>query len=74
METKDAADFIKDDGDSFAFFQKLEYKSNGNGKMSTSILAFRPDEQLQFMAGFNYRDSDLVQDAMAMISTAPKVS
>lgn len=62
METKDAADFIEDDQDSFAFFQKLEYKSNGKGKLSTSVLAFRPNEQLDFMAGFNYRDSELVQD------------
>lgn len=41
METKDASDFIKDPDDTFSFFQKLEYKTNGSGKSSTSVMAFR---------------------------------
>ena len=48
-ETKDAADFIKEDGDPFAFFQKLEYKTNGGLWSSTSVVAFRPSEDLDFM-------------------------
>jgi hemoglobin/transferrin/lactoferrin receptor protein len=53
--TKDASDFLKD-GDTFAFRQKLGYESNGNGVLTTSILAWAPDEKLDVIAFFGYRD------------------
>lgn len=55
METKDAADFLEGE-DTFAFRQKLGYESNPDTLLSTSILAFRPDEQLDLLAALTYRD------------------
>jgi hemoglobin/transferrin/lactoferrin receptor protein len=53
--TKDASDFLKD-GDTFAFRQKLGYESNGDGVLTTSILAWAPDAKLDVIAFFGYRD------------------
>jgi hemoglobin/transferrin/lactoferrin receptor protein len=52
--TKDAADFL-DDGDTFALRQKLAYESNGDGALSSTILAWAPDDKLDVLAFYGYR-------------------
>lgn len=52
--TKDASDFLEE-GDSFAFRQKFAYESNGEGGLTTSILAFRPTEKLEVLGLLGYR-------------------
>lgn len=56
-ETKDAADFLED-GDTFAFRQKLAFKSNSNERMSTSILAWAPTDRLDVIGFYGYREAD----------------
>ncbi|WP_380058806.1 TonB-dependent receptor domain-containing protein (plasmid) [Falsihalocynthiibacter sp. SS001] len=55
-ETKDAADFLID-GDTFAFRQKFGYESNGDGFLTTSILAWAPDDKLDVIAFGGYRSN-----------------
>lgn len=54
-QTKDAADFLEGD-DTFALRQKVGYESNGDGFLTTTILAFRPTEKFDFIAFAGYRD------------------
>lgn len=54
-QTKDAADFLED-GDTFALRQKVGYESNGDGFLSTTILAFAPDDKFDLIAFAGYRD------------------
>ncbi len=54
LETKDASDFLEGD-DHFAFRQKLGYETNGAGRVSTSILAFKPTDQLEVLAFLGVR-------------------
>ena len=61
LETKDASDFLKDD-DRFALRQKLEMTSNGYGGLSSTILASRPAENLEFLGAFIYRNNDDLKD------------
>lgn len=61
VQTKDATDFLVD-GDTFAFRQKLGYESNGDGVMSTSILAFAPDDRFNVLAFYGYRDVGSAKD------------
>jgi hemoglobin/transferrin/lactoferrin receptor protein len=60
--TKDAADILEGD-DTFAFRQKLAFESNGKGAVSTSILAWRPDEALDVIAFYGYRKAEDYSDA-----------
>lgn len=55
LETKDASDFLEGD-DHFAFRQKIGYESNGDGLLSTSIVAFKPTDRLEFLAFVGVRD------------------
>jgi hemoglobin/transferrin/lactoferrin receptor protein len=55
--TKDASDFLED-GDDFAIRQKLSYESNGDGFLSSSIVAWAPDEKLEVLGFFGYRAND----------------
>lgn len=55
--TKDAADFLEGD-DTFAFRQKLAYESNSNAAVSTSILAWKPDDKLDVIGFYGYRRAD----------------
>lgn len=64
--TKDAADFLQGD-DTFAFRQKLAFESNGNGAVSTSILAWRPDDRLDVLAFYGIRKSDDYEDANGVV-------
>lgn len=54
--TKDAADFLED-GDRFALRQKLGYSTNTGEFLTTTILAFAPDEHLDVIAFAGYRDA-----------------
>ena len=61
LETKDASDFLKE-GDRFALRQKLAMTSNGYGGLSSTILASRPAEDLEFLGAFIYRNNDDIKD------------
>ena len=61
LETKDASDFLLP-GDPFAFRQKLSYTDNGNGLLSSSIIAAKPDEQFELLGFFAYREQGDRQD------------
>ncbi|MEM5474900.1 TonB-dependent receptor [Pacificibacter sp. AS14] len=54
--TKDASDFLED-GDTFSIRQKLSYESNGDGFMSSSIVAWAPDDKLEVLGFYGYRSS-----------------
>ncbi|WP_375173864.1 TonB-dependent receptor domain-containing protein [Pseudooceanicola sp.] len=64
--TKDAADFLEGD-DRFAFRQKLAFESNGDGVVSTSILAWRPDDNLDLIAFYGYREAQDYEDGTGAI-------
>ncbi|MEM0934552.1 MAG: TonB-dependent receptor [Pseudomonadota bacterium] len=61
LETKDASDFLEP-GDPFAFRQKLQYTSNGDGFLSSSIIAAQPNEQVELLGFFAYREQGDRQD------------
>ncbi|MEM1374772.1 MAG: TonB-dependent receptor [Pseudomonadota bacterium] len=61
LTTKDAADFLED-GDNFAFRQKFGYESNADRFLTTSILAFKPDENSDMLLFFGRRTSDEYED------------
>ena len=66
--TKDAADFLEGD-DTFAFRQRLSYESNGDGVLSSSILAWRPDDKLDVLAFYGYREADDYEDGTGTAQT-----
>lgn len=53
-ETKDASDFLSD-GDTFALRQKFSFESNGDGMLSSTILAFAPSERFDVLAFYGHR-------------------
>jgi len=53
-ETKDASDFLSD-GDTFALRQKFGFESNGDGMLSSTILAFAPSERFDVLAFYGHR-------------------
>lgn len=53
-ETKDAGDFLSD-GDTFALRQKFGFESNGNGMLSSTILAFAPSARFDVLAFYGHR-------------------
>jgi hemoglobin/transferrin/lactoferrin receptor protein len=55
--TKDASDFLED-GDTFSVRQKLAYESNGDGFLSSSIVAWAPDDKLEVLGFYGYRSND----------------
>ncbi|MEM8658788.1 MAG: TonB-dependent receptor, partial [Pseudomonadota bacterium] len=61
LETKDPSDFLEGD-DNFALRQKLEYTSNGEGGLSSTIVATRPTENFELLGAFTYRDNDDLED------------
>ncbi|MEL6312035.1 MAG: TonB-dependent receptor, partial [Pseudomonadota bacterium] len=61
LETKDASDFLEGD-DRFALRQKLEFTDNGLGGLSSTILAFRPSENLELLGALTYRANDNLED------------
>lgn len=70
-QTKDATDFLEGD-DTFAFRQKFGYESNGDGLLSTSILAFAPDDRFDVLGFYGYREMNDTKDGDGAIrETAP---
>ncbi|WP_161863576.1 TonB-dependent receptor domain-containing protein [Algicella marina] len=61
LETKDASDFLEE-GDNFAVRQKLEYTSNGQGGLSSTVLAFRPTSNFELLGALVYRANDDFED------------
>ena len=61
LTTKDAADYLAS-GERLGFRQKFEGHSNGNGFLSSSILAARPVDGLDLLGAFIYRRSALFED------------
>ena len=61
LETKDASDFTGGEP-GFRFRQTLEGYSNGSGFASSSILAWQPNQQTEFLFNYTYRDQDDQKD------------
>lgn len=61
LETKDASDFTGGEI-GFTFGQTLAFTSNGNGITSSSILAWQPTQDLEFLLNYTWRDQSLQQD------------
>ncbi|WP_424830449.1 TonB-dependent receptor domain-containing protein [Ruegeria sp.] len=61
LETKDASDFTGGEP-GFRFRQTLEGYSNGSGFASSSILAWQPNQQTEFLFNYTYRDQDDQED------------
>ena len=61
LTTKDAADYLTS-GERLGFRQKFEGHSNGNGFLSSSILAAQPAAGLDLLGAFIYRRSALFED------------
>lgn len=61
LETKDASDFTGGEP-GFRFRQTFEGYSNGSGFASSSILAWQPNEQTEFLFNYTYRDQDDQKD------------
>lgn len=61
LETKDASDFTGGEP-GFRFRQTLEGYSNGDGFASSSILAWQPNRQTEFLFNYTYRDQDDQED------------
>ncbi len=61
LQTKDASDFTGGDV-GFRFGQTLEFTSNGNGLKSSSILAWQPTQDMEFLFNYTWRDQSLQQD------------
>lgn len=59
--TKDASDFLTD-GDTFAVRQKLSYETNSEGVMSSTILAWAPDDKFDVLAFYGYRKTENYTD------------
>ena len=57
LNTKDASDFTNG-VIGFAGRQTLEFSSNGDGVLSSSILAWQPTEQVELLFNYVYREQD----------------
>ncbi|PWL18936.1 TonB-dependent heme/hemoglobin receptor family protein [Falsochrobactrum shanghaiense] len=57
FETKDARDFLNDD-ETWALSEKLRYESNGKGFLTSTVGAYRFNENVDVIGNINYRDSD----------------
>ena len=54
--TKSARDFLSQ-GDIWSVRQKLGYESNGNSRLSSTILSFAPDQKLDVIGFYGYREA-----------------
>lgn len=61
LQTKDASDFTGGEI-GYTFGQTLEFTSNGNGVTSSSILAWQPTQDMEFLLNYTWRDQNLQQD------------
>ncbi|ABV92759.1 TonB-dependent heme/hemoglobin receptor family protein [Dinoroseobacter shibae DFL 12 = DSM 16493] len=62
LQTREAADFLSGPEDDFGGRQKLSFGTNGNEALSSTVLAFRPAEGLEFLTAFTYRERDNYED------------
>jgi hemoglobin/transferrin/lactoferrin receptor protein len=70
LETKDASDFTGGEI-GFKFRQTLEGSSNGNGFVTSSILAWQPTENWEFLLNYTYREqSDQTDGSGALITNS----
>lgn len=61
LETKDPSDFLRE-GEKFTLREKLEFHSNTNGFLTSTIVAAEPVENLQLMGTINYRRAQQFED------------
>ncbi|KMW57725.1 TonB-dependent hemin, ferrichrome receptor [Candidatus Rhodobacter oscarellae] len=61
LETKDASDFTGGEI-GFRFNQTLQYDTNDQGAATSSIIAWQPDNNLEFLANYAYRESNDATD------------
>ncbi|MBZ8119766.1 TonB-dependent receptor [Roseovarius sp. LXJ103] len=61
LETKDASDFTGGEV-GFAARQMLEFATNGSGITSSSILAWQPTENIEFLANYTRRTTEPQED------------
>lgn len=61
LETKDASDLTGGEI-GYAFGQTLEFGSNGNGITSSSVLAWQPTQDMEFLFNYTWRDQDNQED------------
>jgi len=61
FETMDAGDFLRDD-ETWALSEKLGYETNGSGKTTSTIGAYRFNENADIIGNFVYRDRDAYVD------------
>lgn len=61
LETKDASDFTGG-VPGFAFHQSLEFQTNGDGLTTSSIAAWQPTENLEFLLNYTNRDLGIQED------------
>lgn len=61
LETKDASDFTGGEP-GFVVNQTLQFSTNGDGLTSSSIFAWQPDENLEFLANYTIRDENVPTD------------
>lgn len=61
LETRDASDFTGG-VPGFKLRQTLQYSTNGDGWASSTILAWQPTENLEFLGNYTYRDEGLQED------------
>lgn len=57
FETMDAGDFLHDD-ETWALSQKLGYETNGDGTLTSTVGAYRFNEDADVIANITYRDSN----------------
>lgn len=61
FETMDANDFLLPE-ETWALSEKLGYETNGDGHTTSTVGAYRFNEDADIIANFNYRDRDAYED------------
>ncbi|MCX7559537.1 TonB-dependent receptor [Sulfitobacter sp. F26204] len=61
LETKDASDLMQGEI-GYALGQTLEFSSNGTGITSSSVLAWQPTQDMEFLLNYTWRDQDNQKD------------
>ncbi|MBW4964283.1 TonB-dependent receptor plug domain-containing protein, partial [Sulfitobacter sp. CW3] len=61
LETKDASDLTGGEL-GYVLGQTLGFSSNGNGLTSSTVLAWQPTQDMEFMLNYTWRDQDNQQD------------
>lgn len=66
FETMDAGDFLKDD-ETWALSEKLGYETNGHGFTTSTVGAYRFNEDADIIGNINYRDRDAYENGDGVI-------